>query len=376
MPRGDQGHLISFDESGFTGPELLNRAQPYFVYASHDLTSIESAAFLEELRKEFRIADPELKATSIKSRPYWPALAERLCKATNGRAKLVTHNKTVALSGKFFEYFIEPVIAEKNAYFYGVNFHRYIMNVLHEILAKSELDFGPMSLELQQFMRTFDPVKAPSFFGGSGVFPIELARLLDFCRGYASIIERETKSLRPRNSTTGAWTLDLTNTALFSLLFFHWGHRHPKLRLMCDQSAPLALHQEIFNVWVGVDQSTTVTDGQRDFPIRGNLVAPVEFASSMENPGLQVADLMAGLTMEVRMASDRALPSVRRWVGHHLLGTHSVEYEPEFTQKSNRTVRIGRELLKELASRAKRGADPLEGIESVIERLDRQYPKD
>ncbi len=250
------------------------------------------------------------------------------------------------------------------------------MNTLHETLAKSELGFGPMSLELQQFMRTFDPAAAPSFFGGSGEFPIELARLLDFCRGYASIIEKETESLRPGNSATGAWTLDLTNTALFSLLFFHWGHRRPKLRLICDQSAPLALHQEIFNAWVGIDQSTTISDGQRDIPIRGNLVAPIEFASSRENPSLQVADLLAGLTMEVCVARDRSSPSVRRWVGQHLLSRHSVEYEPEFTQKSNRTARIGRELLKELASRAKRGADPLQGIEAVIERLARQYPAD
>lgn len=30
--------LISFDETGFTGPRLLDEQRPYFVYAPHDLT--------------------------------------------------------------------------------------------------------------------------------------------------------------------------------------------------------------------------------------------------------------------------------------------------------------------------------------------------
>ncbi|PCJ04638.1 MAG: hypothetical protein COB16_17975 [Rhodobacteraceae bacterium] len=53
LPMNDQtnsGRLISFDESGFTGPELLNEEQPYFVYASHGLT-------IEEADRRIRNAD-------------------------------------------------------------------------------------------------------------------------------------------------------------------------------------------------------------------------------------------------------------------------------------------------------------------------------
>jgi hypothetical protein len=55
--------------------------------------------------------------------------------------------------------------------------------------------------------------------------------------------------------------------------------------------------------------------------------------------------------------------------------SHSVWFDPEFVRKGNPTVRVGREVLKELAQRAEAGADPLEGIVQFIERTMKRFQK-
>lgn len=118
------GTLISFDESGFTGPDLLNEAQPYFVYASHDLSAEEATGFLEKLKADFRFQGNELKATRLKRRGDWEDLSNRICEISDQRSRVVTFDKRAALAGKFFEYFFEPVLAKNSLAFYRADFHR------------------------------------------------------------------------------------------------------------------------------------------------------------------------------------------------------------------------------------------------------------
>jgi hypothetical protein len=184
---------------------------------------------------------------------------------------------------------------------------------------------------------------------------------------------KETAMLRPENSDTGKWTLDLTSTALFSLLFFFWGHKHPRLRLLCDDSKPLVAGKEIFDGWVGRDQSIAITDGKRDHMLRGNLVAPVEFGASETHPTLQVADLLAGLSMDTIMRGDEASNGAKSWLQRHQLQEHSIVFLEEFTRTSDRRVKISREVLKELARRADAGSDPLIGMNEFVRKISLRF---
>jgi hypothetical protein len=226
---------------------------------------------------------------------------------------------------------------------------------------------------MQLFMRSFDPEVAPDVFGGPGRHPIELERVLQFCQGYSRVIAEETESNRPEFNNVGKWTLDLTSTSLFSLLFLFWGHRHPRLRLLCDESKPLMAVDEFFNAWVGEDKTTNITDGRRMYDVQGNLVAPVQFGSSSADPSLQIADLLAGLTLDVCMRKDTAPTHAQAWVKQHILAASSVEFDSAFVRPGNPAVRIGREVLKELARRAKVGADPLGGMDEFVAKLERQF---
>jgi hypothetical protein len=52
----------------------------------------------------------------------------------------------------------------------------------------------------------------------------------------------------------------------------------------------------------------------------------------------------------------------------HQLHSHSIDFLPEFTKPADRRVKIGREILKELARRADAGADPLKDMDGFIHR--------
>jgi hypothetical protein len=362
------GRLISFDESGFTGPQLLDEHQPYFVYASHDLTSDEAASLIADLRTRYRLKGDELKSKRLKKRGDWTNIAADLCAATRGRSRVVVHNKKVALAGKFFEYFFEPVLANNSTLFYGVDFHRYLMTAIYVLMSGSSAEYAVLFKQMREFMRVFDLAVAPDIFSSGGEHPVELDRILRFCRGYAGRIAAETSLLRPEASDIGKWTLDLTTTALFSLLFFGWGHDYPRLRVLCDDSKPLAAGADLFNAWVGRDQSTTITDGKASHEIRGNLVAPVDFGSSETHPTIQVADLVAGMTLDACTKGATGPSAIWGWLQKHQLHSHSIDFLPEFAKPADRRVKIGREILKELARRADAGADPLKDMDGFIQR--------
>ena len=369
MSEQEDGRLISFDEAGFTGPQLLDEHQPHFVYASHDLSVSEAELLIADLRRRFRFQGSELKAKQLKRRGDWDDIVADLTHATMGRASIIAHDKKVALGGKFFEYFFEPVLAANSGLFYCIGFHKYIMTCLYVLMADGTADFGDMAKQMQAFMRSFDPLTAKDVFASSGHGKVEMDRILRFCRGYFTVIQRETALLRPENSDTGKWTLDLTTTALFSLLFFVWGHKYPKLRLLCDDSKPLVAGADFFNGWVGRDQSVAITDGKKEQTIRGNLVAPVVFGASETHPTIQVADLLAGMSMDTVMRGNKASRLAQGWMQRHLFEAHSVVFLEEFTRPSDRKVKICREVLKELARRADASADPLAGMNEFVRRV-------
>ncbi|MCC5961473.1 MAG: DUF3800 domain-containing protein [Rhodobacteraceae bacterium] len=375
MYNGDKfGTLVSFDESGFTGPDLLNESQPYFVYASHDLSAEEASAFLERMRADFSFQGNELKATRLKKRRDWKSIADRVCEISNGRSKVIFFEKRAALAGKFFEYFFEPVLANNSLVFYHADFHRYINNAILSLMLKGGSEYSRLTVQTQVFMRSFNPDDAPDIFVSSGEYPIEITRILKFCSGYRDQIAAETDHLRAENDDeTGKWALDLTSSSLFSLRFQWWGHRHPRLRVLCDASKPLAPMADFFSEWVGKDQSVPIVGRKGSAELKGNLIAPLEFGSSEEHPTIQLADIISGMTADFCVRRQHAPASIQKWVRQNCMWSHSVEFDPDLIRKGNPTVRVGREILKELSIRADKGTDPLDKMGDYIKMLEKKF---
>ena len=108
------------------------------------------------------------------------------------------------------------------------------------------------------------------------------------------IIARETQHLR-QTGDAGKWVLDMTASALFSHLM-EWGERHPLIEVVCDNSKPLRAAAGLFDAMINRPNRVQLR-AFRDRQLRTwNMSRPVDFASSIVHPGVQVADLIAGVT--------------------------------------------------------------------------------
>jgi len=362
--------LISCDEAGFTGPELLNEDQPVFAYAAVDLTPAEAQSIVDATRAKHRIKAPELKSKVLRKRPNWAAIAADVAQENEGRALVIAFDKRLNLAGKTFEYIFEPVLEDNSALFYRHNLHRFFMNALHRVMAESGQSVDELALELQAFMRSFDPAAAP------GLFATERRRddasvvvecLLRFARGYAQRIQVRTTHLRAAESDIGKWTLDLTSAALFSLVLRGWGHRYASIELLCDDSKPLRAAAPFFDNLVDRDEAIDISDGRRMVPVRANLAKPLAFGSSAQHPTLQIADILAGATADViKSPTNPALAPLGAWVSRHMHEDHVL---PDDDLINTRALgpRVNLAVLRELARRADRGLDPLHGMAGVYE---------
>jgi hypothetical protein len=360
--------LISCDEAGYTGPELLNEDQPFFVYAAVDLTPAEAQAIIDRTRATYNVQAPELKSKVLRKRPNWAQIAGDIARAAEGRAFVISFDKKLNLAGKVFEYLFEPVLADNSLLFYRHNMHRFLMNALHRVMLDSSEGIDQLAVDLQEFMRSFDPSAAPAIFAPRGPrdeASVVLDCILRFARGYASRIETRTAHLRAGGSDIGKWALDLTSTAVFSLVMRGWGHRYRIIDLLCDDSKPLRAIASTFNSFVGRTDGAEITDGRRNITIRANLARPIAFGSSADNPTLQIADILAGATADV--LKNPGVPNftwLASWLDRH---HHEDHVHPDDKIIDTRAIepRVNLAVLRELASRADRGVDPLAGMEDV-----------
>ena len=144
-----------------------------------------------------------------------------------------------------------------------------------------------------------------------------------------------------------------------------WGHRYRTIDLLCDESKPLRAAAGLFDNFVGRTGGAEITDGRRNIPIRANLARPMVFGSSAENPTLQVADILAGATADIlKNPGDPAFAWLADWMDRHHHGDH-VHPDDKIIDIREIGPRVNLAVLRELASRADRGLDPLAGMEEV-----------
>ncbi|WP_281040036.1 DUF3800 domain-containing protein [Mesorhizobium sp. M8A.F.Ca.ET.021.01.1.1] len=359
--------LISCDEAGFTGPKLLDEDQTIFAYAAIDLTADEGKVIVEEMRAKYKVQSPELKAGLLRKRKNWIEIAQGLATRLRGRAMVMICDKRLNLGGKAYEYIFEPVLAENSALFYRYNLHRFVMNALHRIMYANGQPVHQIATELQTFMRSFKPEDAPALFDGShqgNHAHIVVNCVLRFAKGFAAKIAEESTHLQEDENPVGKWTLDLTATALWSLLLTGWGHRHARLDVLCDESKPLGAMVDAFNGFVGRTEAIPINDGQNPRTLKANLAQPIRFGTSIDNPTLQIADVIAGLSVDaIRYANDPNFAGLRRWLDGHMHIDYTLP-DDDWIDTRKIQPRVNLAVLQELALRADRGADPLNGMDA------------
>ena len=296
---------IYFDESGFTGNNLLNQNQTFFSYASVATCDDEAKDFVEYLIKKYGVQNGELKGGKLikynKGRKAISEIFERF----QGKIKVSLSNKKYALSGKFFEYIFEPCFSENNILFYNINFHRFIANILYlEFIARGA-GAEEIFSEFENLMRNTDQAELDILFSTtvhSENSPI-ITQIREFALSQKDAIKRELDSLPGEGA--GKWILDLTDTALFSLLA-NWGLEHDQLTAICDDAKPLRHDQQLYNAMINREDKHFSHMGGEKHPITFNLSEPIQLVDSKVFHGVQLADAIAAASVyAVSGASDK-----------------------------------------------------------------------
>ena len=151
---------VFIDESGFTGTDLLNQAQPHFVFSGVSIPSEKTEEIFKELRSRFSFRETELKGKKLTGLKMGQNAISWILLELQVYFRVVVFNKKYALCWKFFEYMFEPVIAPQSSIFYREEFNYYIAMLLY--LELSAYDNMPLMRYVKAFRR-LSQVRKPSF---------------------------------------------------------------------------------------------------------------------------------------------------------------------------------------------------------------------
>lgn len=277
---------IYCDESGFTGNNLHDGDQPFFVYSAVMIKEIDAAQILEELRGKYKLQKGELKGKNlVKTEKGRQALMDLFVRVAD-RTKTVVHDKKYALACKVFEHFFEPVLSAKCSFFYEYNFHRFIAAIVHDSFLAGEQD---VELLFNEFVSIAKGDR--SSFSSQAFSETHYPDLLKLVFEFIKLNGDETTADLHNHRKYDQWILDLSVTSLHGLLS-EWGRLDVPMQVTCDVSKPLA-ESPFSDFAVGtVHHLDLLFSGQKvrfSFPLK----QPVSFHQSKNSPGLQVADLVS-----------------------------------------------------------------------------------
>lgn len=367
---------IYCDESGQTGPNLLDPDQRIFTYAGVAATDAEAWPLLDGLRRKHGILDNELKAKDLLKSQNGRLFVLDVLTALEGRYSIVAYDKALALGAKVFEYVYEPVFQDNPELVYRKGLHRFVAMYCYTYLTSND-DYGAEVVrQFLAFMRSYDPGKAPLLFGSHGPGgaqdnPFEMVAA--FANGYRNIIvsdnQSERDALRP-----GTLTLDLTASGLFSLLR-HFGKQERPLAVTCDNNPQLA---QVTPHLVGGEDDPSMRRARRLFASEEltdwTISRPIAFDDSRNRPALQLADIVAGTASAVGSGrlQQRGLETHLEVINRHL-HPEAILPDQSVIQIADRGPMVNWIVLQTLGERARNGEDPYFLLREVYAEAERAW---
>ncbi len=314
---------IYADESGFTGSDLLSEEQPFFVAATVLASDAEIGAWLTGLAKA--TASPELKFVKlVKSGKGRAAILDFVTSVDSKQgcflAQLV--HKRYALLGKLLDCAVEPMFHANNADFYRDGFNLALLNLLY--LSAAQLAPAQLDSLLRAWLAvcrdgTQDSVKAlrhsaEDLAKSHGIFAKLCEPLLDAMKwrrraGWTDIDKAD---------------LELQTTSVVSLVR-QWNEETTgPLTVLADQSKELRAAIDLIAALSdprGPHVEVRGSGRVMGYPLR---IKDVRLCDSAVTPGVQVADVFAGIVNHVAITltqparriegfSDRLAKVVGEW---------------------------------------------------------------
>lgn len=366
----EQTQLIFLDEAGFTGNNMLDPAQPMFVFAGVAMTEGQAAALHSEAFARFKLHGNELKGSNLVKGGQGREVISWLLERSAGHFLVVVSDKRYALAGKFFEYIYEPLLKNLSVMLYAIEFHKFVATVLHCHFAAGDPDVEGLLKDFERLMRNLDPQEVDPVVSHAGnvdlTSPLGYLLVIALCQ--RDRIKKEIGLLRDmRDGPT--WQLDLSLTSMHCLLAA-WGERFDALEVYCDKSKPiqsdLLSEDSLFKQMIGRHDKLYLPVGEPDRPsVIYNLAAPVQLKDSQDSPGIQIADVIASSLAYALNNPDDELSA--KWLGL-AKGMIAKTVTPDF-----KYIDLGLEgpvvnsvVLRELHRRSILGEDLLKGLGKFI----------
>jgi len=288
---------IFCDESGYTGGDLLQGNDLYFSFGSVAIAAEEADELVRRLMKDYHVQSGELKGRLLLKYAKGRRAVAEVFQHLNGRYRTALFEKRYALACKFYEYIFEPVLASHSLVFYALRFHLFIANLLYLHWKMKARYAEEIFTQFQDFMRSFDDQRLSVLT--SELYLPGMPPVLDLIGAFTvANLPSVREEIDTVIGSTGKWTLDLSSTALQSLLG-EWAEVHDALDVTCDESKPLAASKPIHDLMVGnTTKAYSHIFGEKR-RITYNLARPIQFARSIDCAGIQLADVVAGATAAI-----------------------------------------------------------------------------
>lgn len=362
---------IYCDETGFTGNNLLDEEQRYFVYSSIAIEPRQSDELVNRVVKDYKLQGNELKGSRLIKHERGLKAIRWLLSECREESRLIFVDKPFTLACKFHEYIFEPLYSDSSGIFYESGFHKFIANSLHKEWSDGSVAARGLLSDFQELMRTKDPDIAQHLFSGGSGGDSTSGRIMLFAFLHKDAILREIEKLRDLDPAK--WILEATQTSLFSLLT-HWATKGEELEVYCDDSKPLAAQKDFLDHFVGRESSEFKMLSVQE-PIRfPNLSGPIQLVNSCMHSGIQIADALgAGLCY--------ALNNIRGHKGAALYeeygpAIHSGVFpETEYIDGVEEHAFVNSLILLALIDRSARKQSLVDGMQEYIEFMQSQYPE-
>ncbi len=290
---------IYFDESGFTGTNLLNQDQTVFTYAAVGLDNQNANELINIIRTNYPTQAQELKFKNYVKSTKCDEFCLFVINLIKNYSGVVVFDKKFALCAKFFEYMFEPVIANVNLFFYAANFHLYMTYKIYDLLGNINqitllTDFENVmkhDKKDEKFNKFLKAIKPDSAILRKSKRTFE-EKVYTFISLNKSIIQEELQSLSG-DTPTYKYILDLTTTAFLNLCGF-MSEKFGEVEPVYDDSKMMDAHKNIFDGFVGREIEFQVPSFDRKFKV--HITKELVSANSKLEPAIQLADLLAGIT--------------------------------------------------------------------------------
>jgi len=365
---------IFFDESGFTGEQLSNRDQPYFTYAGVAIDESVAAEFITNFRKGKHIQTAELKGQKLVSTAKGRRYVQELMATMPADYRVAVFYKEMALAQKFFEYVFEPVVADFNSFYYNIRFHHFISQTMMLAIRAVDDTGSNMLWEFERLVRKGDVTGAVTLFGTTDFLGPEgpVSQIREFAAIHAKTIRDELIG-RASDGVT-SWTLDLTISALHSLLG-EFADKYEPIQPICDESKPLLATAGFFEALIGRTDKRYIEIAGNRTRLVYNLAGPVQFADSARSAGIQLADVIAAATAWALKNKGREPDADRmlELVLDRISRGSAIENYDDVVPTSDHAL-VNWMILTELVDRSKNGDSLIDGMDLYVAVVRKNLP--